>query len=131
MFSQSRSIRITRRIRANPSLTITGGSGGYGLPVVVPPVSHKSAVLHKRLQPVWRLAERRLKEADEIIIFGYSCPPLDFESANMLRRSQRDSTPARRISVIDPNPAVVSRYMELMSPCRLRYYPYAGYFLSD
>ena len=69
--------------------------------------------------------------ADEIVVFGYSCPMLDFESANLLRRSQRDETPARRISVIDPNPAVVSRYMELMKPCRLRYYPSAEYFLSD
>lgn len=131
MFRTTREIRITARVKSSPSLTLTGKKKTYGLPVIVPPVSHKSSVLHQRLQPVWELAEERLKSADEIIVFGYSCPPLDFESANLLRRSQRDETPARRISIIDPNPAVVSRYMELMTPCRLRYYPKADYYLTD
>lgn len=59
----------------------------YTFPVVVPPVTHKSSILPDALGPVWELVERRLIEANEVIVFGYSCPALDFESANLLRRS--------------------------------------------
>jgi hypothetical protein len=131
MFNQSRQLRITARVNIPKKMTLTKQKKLYLLPVIVPPVSHKSAVLHDRLHGVWDLAERRLTAADEIIVFGYSCPPLDFESTNLLRRSQRDEAPARRISIIDPNPDVVSRYTALMTPTRLRYYPAASYFLSD
>ena len=133
MLKPSRTLHITTRSDGIRSLLALPGGGRktYGLPVVVPPVSHKSAVLHERLNPVWQLAEERLAAADEIVVFGYSCPALDFESANLLRRSQLDGTPDRRVSIIDPNPAVVARYVDLMKPSRLRYYPAAEHYLTD
>ncbi len=75
----------------------------YTLPVIIPPVTHKSSVLHKALDPVWTLAETRLIEADDVVVFGYSCPPLDFESANLMTRAQRQRGEGSSLSVIDPN----------------------------
>lgn len=65
-------------------------------------MTHKSSVLHELLQGVWRQAEDALKQADQLLVFGYSCPPLDFESSNLLRRAQKGrKTP---VVLIDPSP---------------------------
>jgi hypothetical protein len=129
MFRQSRRIALTRRQIIDPGMTLSGQRSTYALPVVVPPVSHKSAVLHNVLQGVWRQAEDALRKADEILVFGYSCPQLDFESSNLLRRSQigRDTW----VTLIDPNPAAADRYIDLPSPTRLTYYPSAGAYAAD
>ena len=127
MFDPTRELRITRRRIIPRDMTISGQQASHGLPVVVPPVTHKSAVLHDDLKGLWRLAERALKAADEIVIFGYSCPPLDFESANQLRRASREHKP--RISVIDPDGQISARYIELLNPERLTYFNSASAFL--
>lgn len=125
MFKHDRQLWITRRIRIDPQMALSRSVQRartlYTLPVVVPPVTHKSAVLHDDLKAVWREAETRLKGADEIVIFGYSCPALDFEAANLLRRSLtgREVT----VVVIDPAASVATRYIELLKPSELKYYP--------
>lgn len=82
MFRPDRRLSLTRRKTIAPDMTLNRKSRRvYTLPVVVPPVTHKSSVLHNALGPVWTLAERRLATADDDVVFGYSCPPLDFESA--------------------------------------------------
>ncbi|HEX5375855.1 MAG TPA: hypothetical protein VFW48_06830 [Solirubrobacterales bacterium] len=128
MFDPSRELRITQRRIIPADMTISGQQTSHALPVVVPPVTHKSAVLHDDLKDLWRLAEQALEEADEIVIFGYSCPPLDFESANQLRRASREHS--ARISVIDPDGQIAARYIELMSPGGLAYFSSAHAFLD-
>jgi hypothetical protein len=63
-------------------------------------------------------------------VFGYSCPPLDFESANLLTRAQRKRAPDATLSVIDPNGAIATRYIDLLSPSRLSYYATAHDYLA-
>jgi hypothetical protein len=131
MFNTDRRLSVTRRKTIAPAMTVKGPKRSeYTLPVIVPPVTHKSSVLPDALAPVWALAERRLIEADHVIVFGYSCPPLDFESANLLVRAQRRRAPDARLSIIDPNPAIASRYIELLAPSRLSYYADAKAFLT-
>jgi hypothetical protein len=132
MFKASRVLRITRRKDIYVDMTISGPSRSqHTLPLVIPPVSHKSAVLHDSLKGVWAEAERRLTHATEIVIFGYSCPALDFESTNMLRRSQLHPDHRRTISLIDPDAATARRYITLLQPKRLIYYPYAKDFVAE
>lgn len=102
----------------------------YTLPVIVPPVSHKSSVLHNAMRELWRLSEQALHEADEIVVFGYSCPPLDFESSNQLRRSQMNRTNPPSISVIDRDPAIASRYVSLFDASCLHFFSSARAFLE-
>jgi hypothetical protein len=83
------------------------------------------------MKPIWEKAEDRLKTAEHLVIFGYSCPALDFESSNMLRRSQLASGHARTISLIDPDAATATRYVNLLRPTKLSYYPSANDFLMD
>ena len=129
LFDPERNLAITRRKVISPTMGYTGESEQtYTLPVVVPPVTHKSAVLHNALKAVWGEAEDALKRCDELVIFGYSCPPLDFESSNQLRRAQRGRD--AHISVIDPNSAVVARYIDLLAASHLSYFPSASKFLA-
>jgi len=127
MFDSSRELRITQRKIIPADMTISGQQASHALPVVVPPVTHKSAVLHEDLKNLWRLAEQALEEADEVVIFGYSCPPLDFESANQLRRASREHS--FKTVVIDPDGQIAARYIDLMSPDGLAYFSSAHAFL--
>jgi hypothetical protein len=102
----------------------------YTLPVVVPPVTHKSAVLHQSMVGLWQRAEVCLKQADELVIVGYSCPPLDFESSNQLRRSQVSRRSPANVSVIDPAPSVPERYISLLEAKCLHYFASAHAFLE-
>ena len=129
MFNPTRRLSVTRRRVISPEMGLGGKRRRYTLPVVVPPVSHKSAVLPKPLGPVWRLAEKRIADADDVVVFGYSCPPLDFESANLITRGHRARSAEATLSVIDPNGAVAMRYIDLLAPKRLSYYASAHDFL--
>jgi hypothetical protein len=132
MFNPSRKLSITRRRDIYVDMTVSGPSRkSHTLPLVIPPVTHKSAVLHDEIRPIWTEAERRLTEADHLVIFGYSCPALDFESSNMLRRSQLASSHTRTISLIDPDSGTATRYVGLLQPTKLSYYPSAADFLTD
>jgi hypothetical protein len=132
MFKPSRKISITRRRFIEPGMTLQSTQRSmYTLPVVVPPVTHKSAVLHNDMGNLWRLAETRLREADQLIIFGYSCPPLDFESSNQLRRSQVGRGNPARLCVIDPASSVAQRYISLLEASCLHYYSSAHEFLAQ
>lgn len=132
MFNPSRKLSITRRRDIYMDMTVSGPSRTtHALPVVIPPVTHKTAVLHNDIKPIWTEAETRMARADHLVIFGYSCPALDFESSNMLRRSQLASSHKRAISLIDPDAATATRYINLLHPNRLGYYPSADAFLDD
>ncbi len=131
MFKPNRKIRITRRRTIDPAMTLSGKQRQmYTLPVIVPPVSHKSAVLHKDMSDLWRISEERLRTADELVVFGYSCPAFDFESSNQLRRSQLGRTARPKFSLIDPEPSVSARYISLLEAKRLHYYASGHEFLQ-
>lgn len=131
MFKPSRKLWVTCRRSIEPRMTLQGKQRSmYTLPVIVPPVSHKSAVLHDSMKTLWRRAETRLRNADEIVVFGYSCPALDFESSNQLRRSQINRPHKPAISLIDPDPTTVARYIGLLGATRLGYYASAHDFVS-
>jgi hypothetical protein len=130
MFNPHRQLSVTRRRTILTNMVLRGKRKRYTLPVIVPPVNHKSAVLPNALTPVWALAERLIAGADEVVIFGYSCPTLDFESANLLTRAHRACAESTTLSVIDPNGAVATRYIDLLAPKRLSYYATAGDFLG-
>lgn len=131
MFSFDRVINITRRRTIDPGMTLQSTQRSmYTLPVIVPPVTHKSGVIHPNVVDLWRLSEESLRKAEELVIFGYSCPTLDIESSNQLRRSQIQRSDAARIAVIDPDGSVAHRYISLLEAHRLSYYASAHDFLA-
>ncbi len=130
MFNPNRVIRITRRQIIDPQMTFTGGRTQYTFPVIVPPVTRKSAILHNYIKPLWGMAEQKIKAANEIVIFGYSCPVMDFESSNLIQRSLKEAAKYEDLSIIDLDSSVLRRYIDLIKPPQITCYPSAADFLQ-
>ena len=126
----SRAIRITRRREPNIGMTLNGTRKTYAFPVVIPPVLNKSAILPTGFGQVWTSAENHLEKSEKVIVFGYSCPPFDFEAANLIARTLRASSSLQSISVIDPNPDTVTRYANLCRARRIMYFDSSESYLS-
>jgi len=127
MLRPTRRLWVTPRRTIHPQMTLSLGRTEYTLPLVVPPVIHKASILHERLKPLWGQAEGLLANADHVIIFGYSCPATDYESANLIERSMRGRS--ARLTIVDPNPDVMTRYVKMIRPRRCEYYPDAADFV--
>ncbi len=103
----------------------------YTFPVIIPPVIHKSGVLHEVVKPVWQFAEVSLSKAKQIIILGYSCPNTDIENANLIKRVFRGCSNRKKLHIIDPNPEVLMRYVELTNATTVYYHRTVNSFLSS
>ena len=135
MFKSDRSLYTTDYASIFPMMEITKESGKFGrkyaFPIIIPPVHHKSAILHKKIHKLWEYARRMIIRADEMIIFGYSCPNTDYESENLLKMSFKSNCKNKKISVINPDTNIVKRFVELMSLQQVYYYRDASFFLED
>jgi hypothetical protein len=130
ILDSSRMYHITPRERIAPDLTFTVKRKMYTFPLIIPPVTHKAGILHTDMRDLWQQAETALKSAKEVTIFGYSCPELDFESANLIRRTIRANNKITEFSIVDPNPLIFQRYVELTGLSRLYYFTNAESYLS-
>ena len=114
ILSRTKKFKITPRRNIPVGMKYnTGKRRVYTFPLIIPPVNHKAAIIHDDLYPLWKEAEAKLKSADEIIIFGYSCPPTDFESVNLIRRATNSGTNPQSFVVIDPSPNTFHRYIDV------------------
>ena len=84
----------------------------YLQPIIVPPISGKRRMMHTGVLALWRAAADALREADRIVIAGYSCPPLDLEARFLLGENLR-ANKEKRVYIIDPNAELVARYVPL------------------
>lgn len=84
----------------------------YMKPITVPPVSGKRGIMHSDILPLWELAARLLREADRILIVGYSCPPLDLEARILLSENLRRNA-NKRVYVINPAAEAAARFVRI------------------
>jgi len=131
ILNASRDYLITPRARIVPNLTLTTKRKHYTFPLIIPPVTHKAGILHRDILPLWDKAEVALKAAHRITIFGYSCPEMDFESANLIRRTIHQNKNLDEFNIIDPNPKIFQRYVDLTGLDRLCYYRSADAYLKS
>lgn len=128
--SQKR-FNITPRTEIAVNMTFSGGKRStHTFPLIIPPVNHKAAIIHRDLYPIWESAEKALTEAEEIIVFGYSCPATDFESVNLIRRAVHNGVIPSSFLVIDPNPEVFRRYVDITNLDHLSYFRSAKAYLE-
>ncbi len=132
MLNPDRKIFLTQRQNIAPTMKFSKPYAGikHTLPIIVPPVTHKSAIIHNEIKKLWGTADDILKEADEITIFGYSCPAMDFESTNLIQRTMKGNKNYDKLSIIDPDSNVLKHYVDLINPQPVSYYPKANYFLQ-
>ncbi len=102
----------------------------FSFPIIIPPVIHKSEIFHGRLGVVWEEAQKRLEQAAEIIAFGYSFPASDFESANLFKRAMKANQNELTLSIIDPDPSVVSRFANITGIERINWYKFSSQYLK-
>lgn len=84
----------------------------YMKPIIVPPVSGKRGMMHKEFSSLWSIAGKQLREADRIVVAGYSCPPLDIEARMLLSENLRLND-NKKLYVIDPNGESASKFIDI------------------
>jgi len=118
--TSSKEIKCTTHIKIPPELTYVS-SGGYRKnwftwPVIIPPVYEKGAFITDAITPIWNSARDEIKEADEIIVYGYSFPNADQQSKSFFRRARVKNTTLKRLIVINPDPNAALVANNLFTP---------------
>ncbi len=131
ILNPKKNFHITPRCNIQLNMRLNSGKRtSHTFPLIIPPVNHKAALIHHELHPLWRLAEDKLTKANKVIVFGYSCPPTDFESANMLRRATNTGIDPISFDVIDPNPSAFKRYVDVTCLDHLSYFNSSDSFIK-
>lgn len=86
-------------------------------PVLVPPTWNKTEY-HRAIGEVWVRAARELRQADSIIVSGFSLLPSDAFFDYLYALGTAGSAPLRRFWVFDPDPSdvVEARFRRLLGP---------------
>lgn len=131
LLNPRRELWITPRVSIEPGMSFKSpGRRMYTFPIIVPPVTNKAAIIHSELRAVWQKAQNALESARQILVFGYSCPVSDSETANMVSRTCRSNSVLEDFSIIDPAPLVFNRYVEVTGLDRLSYFRWCTAYLE-
>ena len=108
------------------STTMSGAGPGSRsvslISLVVPPIYEKASRYQQVIKPIWDKARSALLQADELIVFGYSFPDMDFAAKSLLRQSFIKNDNLRDIHVIDTDPWISSKICELLdAKCTYHY----------
>lgn len=83
-------------------------------PMIVPPTALKSQYYGNHIiTSLWRQAAAALRDADELILMGFSIPPTDQVVGTMF---STELATAASVVPVDPNPQVVERLQTLLEP---------------
>lgn len=119
---------ITDRV-PNVTLSRRRGRRTYKLwPQIVPPVYGKQSVITGRFGALWTYAGERIRQADRLVIVGYSMPVTDVHTEKMLARCIRDNPRLRDLEVINPDPAAAQRFAEIAGADRIGWYRDLSHF---
>lgn len=77
------------------------------MPYLIPPVQNKPIRQFPHVRRAWMLAAQLLKQADEVIVWGYSLPQTDHWSRWLLSTTWSPEGQCRKLTIIDP---AVARY---------------------
>jgi hypothetical protein len=132
-------IHVTRRRTIDDQFTISanrtsrssrGRTSFNTWPVIVPPVHEKDAIIRSNLKEVWQEARLALGQSDRIVFCGYSLPLLDTGAERLFQRAIATSSDLSKVEVIDPQPAVGTRYATLAPKRPMHWYPSVESFLD-
>ena len=78
--------------------------GKYFIPAIIPPLKMKP-ILSKEFIDIWYKSSKMIKEAEKIIIVGYSFNPVDDHFNDLIRK---DKSKKNKITIIvDPKPQTI------------------------
>lgn len=117
------SIIDDQMIRQQLTQSVKGSRRSWHLiPLIVPPIYEKSRRYGSVLKPVWQTARLALREAEELIIFGYSFPDADFASKALIRQALHHNEQIRTVHVIDINPEIAAKVAKIIDCDSCHYY---------
>jgi len=122
LFQRNRVLKITTRRKIFPDLRYNNPDNPYSLPIIIPPVNNKSAIMHNQIKLIWSKAGKKMKKANEVVFWGYSLPEMDFESKNLFQRNIIGNDNIKEFILIDPEPNVVAKYIDEFEIKNLTYY---------
>jgi hypothetical protein len=96
-------------------------------PLLIPPTWNKNA--EKDIARVWHHAIYELKNAEQIIVIGYSLPPTDAYFKYLLVTGLKDNEQLRRIIVVNTDPEISKRF-DSIAPSRVKVIPFIHPFES-
>lgn len=102
-------------IEVNKVLWNHENQGYIKFPFIVPPTGNKP-FLHSLLKPIWSEAAKALRNAELIIIIGYSFPTTDPFFRNFFALSTIDPTDLEKIMIVDPSLDSHARLTGIVSP---------------
>ena len=102
----------------------------YMKPIIIPPVSGKRGVMHESVMALWDIAAQKLRNANRVVIAGYSCPPLDIEARILLSENLRLNND-KKVYVIDPNPQTAAQFLDLCAVAHTTIYSSISRWLDD
>jgi len=124
LFNPKRNITVLNAMSLHPHLIWKKNPQSKKLhmqPIIVPPIIGKKGMMHNAFDPLWKDAADKLKKAKRIIVFGYSCPPLDVEARILFSENIRIGI-AQELNVIDINPEIAAQFMQLCSIDKAKLY---------
>lgn len=84
-------------------------SGLVSMPLIIPPVQKKEYDQFGNLfESLWNEAEKKIQEADEIIIIGYSFPKTDYRSSELFKSAFIKRKDMPKITIINPSPESIT-----------------------
>lgn len=93
-----------------------------GVPFIIPPIFEKASRYQQAVGPLWSRAAEEIAQADRVVIFGYSFPDTDHPSDILFRRAFHAAANLKELSVIDADPLVAARVVDLSGAATITYY---------
>jgi len=94
--------RYEGAVQAIQYVGYAGLADNHETPLIVPPTWNKT-LREPRLQQAWTRALEALKEANRIVIIGFSFPPTDFHFRFLLAGGLMGNYHLKQIVVVDPH----------------------------
>jgi hypothetical protein len=98
--------------------------------MLVPPTVNKNLEEFPSLKKIWNIAEQKMREADEVVVWGYRLSPTDSTSEWLLRQAREKSPALSKFIIINPeilsknkdeiNEGFAIRFLEIVrgtNPC--------------
>ena len=127
----TRKIRVLSRVQVPVNVKPPNELGEKAYPIIIPPIQGKGAILHDSIKHSWKLAGEKLSAATEVVMFGYSLPQTDYEAIHLFENTIGKGARCRKISLINPDPLVVSRLGNILKKVPVTVYQDTQKFLND
>jgi hypothetical protein len=120
---------VNQRVHGDIQLNV-GTRSRDVLPVVVPPIYEKASRYGQVVGGVWSNADRAIRSAEELIVFGYSFPEADFAARSLLRSAFHGNNLVKSVTVIDVSFDIAARVATMLDVDSLHHFKSVPAFAS-